>query len=86
LTARNWTKSVERNLRGALNAIHALGVIHGDIRLDNILIGKDGKVWFIDFETAFPADSIVSNESREKMFQLDRDALAGCLNNVRTQI
>mmetsp|Transcript_28447 Transcript_28447/g.62593 ORF Transcript_28447/g.62593 Transcript_28447/m.62593 type:complete len:543 (+) Transcript_28447:317-1945(+) len=33
----------------ALKAIHALGVAHGDIRAENILVGEEGKVWFIDF-------------------------------------
>lgn len=37
----------------ALKAIHALGVAHGDIRPDNILVEQQGvdepKVWFLDF-------------------------------------
>ena len=66
-----------------LDAIHSLGMIHGDVRLENILIGKDGNVWFIDFETASPADSIESVETREAMFQSDREALMGCFRSVR---
>ena len=32
-------------------AIHALGVVHGDIRAQNILVAEGGsRVWIIDFE------------------------------------
>lgn len=41
----------------AFSAIHSLGVIHGDIREENILVGKDGNIWVIDFEMS----SIVSS-------------------------
>jgi tRNA A-37 threonylcarbamoyl transferase component Bud32 len=37
----------------AFHAIHSLGVCHGDIRVENILVAKDGKTaWVIDFEFA----------------------------------
>ena len=60
-------------------------MIHGDIRLENILIGKDETVWFLDFETAFLADSIELAEAREGMFQEDRSFLNGCFNDVQPQ-
>jgi serine/threonine protein kinase len=34
----------------AFKAIHDLGVLHGDIREDNIMVLKDGSVRIIDFE------------------------------------
>jgi RIO-like serine/threonine protein kinase len=85
LTAHNWTTAIEQKLRDALDAIHGLGIIHGDVRLENIIIGEGGNVWFIDFETALLADSIVSDETREEMIQWDRDALTGCFRSVRPQ-
>ena len=37
----------------AFNAIHALGVAHGDARADNILVSEEGNaVWIVDFEFA----------------------------------
>jgi RIO-like serine/threonine protein kinase len=60
-------------------------MVHGDIRLDNILVDKDGNPWFIDFETAFLADSIESIETREAMFKLDREDLSGCFQSVQLQ-
>ena len=36
----------------AFEEIHALGVIHGDVRSENIIISQEGKVWIIDFEFA----------------------------------
>jgi serine/threonine protein kinase len=43
----------ESEILKAVDAIHSLGVIHGDIRSDNILVGKDGSsAWIVDFEFA----------------------------------
>jgi tRNA A-37 threonylcarbamoyl transferase component Bud32 len=37
----------------AFNAIHTIGVVHGDVRADNILVADKGNaVWIIDFEFA----------------------------------
>jgi thiamine kinase-like enzyme len=85
LSAENWTVSIEQKLRDALAAIHDLGMIHGDVRLENILIGKAETVWFLDFETAFLADSIALAEARKAMFQEDESRLNGCFNSVRPQ-
>jgi RIO-like serine/threonine protein kinase len=43
---------VESEIYKAFEAIHVLGVIHGDVRAANILVGKDESVWIIDFEFA----------------------------------
>jgi serine/threonine protein kinase len=42
---------VENQVLAAFEAIHALNVIHGDVRPANILVAEEGnKVWIIDFE------------------------------------
>ena len=59
----------------AFSAIHALGIIHGDIRAENILVSKDNSAWIIDFEfaefvTAEDMDSSITaeNEALEDLF------------------
>jgi serine/threonine protein kinase len=44
-----WTLSVIRELALALNEIHEAGVIHRDIRPENVIIREDGGICVIDF-------------------------------------
>lgn len=39
-------------LRALVDAMHARGAAHGDLRLKNVLIGPDGQPYLIDFATA----------------------------------
>lgn len=39
-----------RNVSEAFSSIHALGVRHGDVRKENILVRDDESVVLIDFE------------------------------------
>ena len=39
-----------KNITAAFNAIHELGVIHGDVRRQNIMVKADQSVVIIDFE------------------------------------
>jgi len=41
---------VVKNITAAFNAIHELGVIHGDVRRQNIMVRADESVVIIDFE------------------------------------
>ena len=78
----NLTADVEQKVGEALTAIHRLGVIHGDIRVANILLSNDGTVWFIDFEASIFAESIKSAGTGESLFQRERDALVRCLEKI----
>lgn len=42
-----------------LRAIHARGVVFGDLHPRNLIVRPDGRVAFIDFELASPADAFV---------------------------
>ena len=46
------TRSIVRSLCSALDAIHALGIIHRDIKPEHVIIGEDGIVKLIDYDTA----------------------------------
>ena len=41
-----------RQIVDAIECIHNRGIIHGDLNPDNILIGEDGKIRIIDFESS----------------------------------
>ena len=44
------TAKIQQKILQAFDRIHSLGILHGDIRPENILVGTDGDVWIIDFE------------------------------------
>jgi RIO-like serine/threonine protein kinase len=46
----NLTANVKGQVIKAFDAIHSFNVIHGDVRAENILVGRDDKVWIVDFE------------------------------------
>jgi serine/threonine protein kinase len=46
------TAQIESDVIKAVDAIHSLGVIHGDIRAANILVENNGAIWIVDFELA----------------------------------
>lgn len=53
VSSSNLTDEIESGILKAFDAIHSHGVVHGDVRCDNILVDEDGKsVWIIDFEFA----------------------------------
>jgi hypothetical protein len=46
-----------RELLGALGHIHAAGIVHRDVKPENLLIAPDGSTKLIDFGIALPADA-----------------------------
>lgn len=45
-----YTEQIGRNIVKAFRQIHARGVLHGDVRPENILVRPDQSVVVIDFE------------------------------------
>jgi 3-deoxy-D-manno-octulosonic acid kinase len=46
--------------------MHAAGVAHPDLNLRNLLVGKPGEVWLIDFDRALVVEGIVPRGRRER--------------------
>jgi serine/threonine protein kinase len=45
-----FTSALSSRVRQAFMALHDKGVLHGDVRPENILVTKDSSVVIIDFE------------------------------------
>ena len=66
------------NILSAFGAIHDLGMIHGDIRKQNILVLEDESVRLIDFENSSTAsDEMIRVEQGEIACLLD-ELQGGC--------
>lgn len=72
----------------AFESIHALHVVHRDVRPANVLVADDGKVWIVDFEFAEITDDHPSPELSTEMSEvkemlrvtkLDDRTRPGCL-------
>jgi len=50
-------RELARELLGALAHIHAAGIVHRDVKPQNILIDAEGRAKLIDFGIALPADA-----------------------------
>jgi RIO-like serine/threonine protein kinase len=74
---------VENKIVSAFDAIHGLQVVHGDIRSANILIGKDDKVWVIDFEFGH---TVTEGDAGDEALSNERTAVQGLLHYLRKDI
>lgn len=83
MSAATLTADIEQKVRDAFDIIHSLGVVHGDIRPDNILVGDDKCIWIIDFESSIFLDSIQPADDGEAMLQSDTEALTLCLKKIK---
>ena len=64
-----------KNITDAFNAIHELGIIHGDVRRQNIMVKADESVILIDFE--FSRSERVSASDIENEDDIVEDLLIG---------
>jgi RIO-like serine/threonine protein kinase len=73
---------VEKEILTAFEEIHDLNVIHGDVRMANILVAESGnKVWIIDFE-----DGEIIEDGDERLGSLisnELDAVHEMLRDIR---
>ncbi|WFE40217.1 class III lanthionine synthetase LanKC [Micromonospora sp. WMMD998] len=68
-----WALEVHRQVAEAVAAIHAHGVVYGDLHLFNIMVGDDGEVTLVDFEVAAGVDEASRPALRNQAFAAPRD-------------
>jgi serine/threonine protein kinase len=71
---------MEQKILQAFGRIHSLGILHGDIRPDNILVGAEGDVWIIDFEFARIATELPNANA---LFAKEHGLIGQMLTEVR---
>jgi serine/threonine protein kinase len=73
---------VEKEVLAAFDAIHALNVVHGDVRPENILVTEDeNKVWIIDFEDGQIIDD--GDDERESKVSDEMEAVCEMLQDIK---
>ena len=78
MSASDLTLECEKIMFEAFDAIHALGVLHRYVRRQNILVGKNDKIWIIDFEFS----SIVEEDpEREEILAQERKSIVQLLKD-----
>ncbi|MEU4712139.1 class III lanthionine synthetase LanKC [Micromonospora purpureochromogenes] len=68
-----WALDVHRQVTEAVDAIHAHGIVYGDLHMFNILVGDDGTATLVDFEVAARADAAGRPALRNQAFAAPRD-------------
>jgi tRNA A-37 threonylcarbamoyl transferase component Bud32 len=59
-------------------------VIHGDVRAENVLVGKDGKsVWLVDFEFSSILSIVESADYRRYTVSLEKEEVSKLLSKFK---
>lgn len=78
LCGENLDDEVSNNVKTAFAEIHRLGVIHGDIRKQNIMVKEDKSVVVLDFES-----SVYHEDLSDDMIQDENEVIQRVLQEVK---
>lgn len=73
-------------LADALEHAHARGVIHGDLKPENVLFGADGKPLLADFGIARVADATATTNNRGTPYFVAPEVLGGRAPDARSDV
>ena len=62
-----WAKFYTAEVVLALDAIHSMGLIHRDVKPDNMLLDKHGHLKLADFGTCMKMDEVSNKQVKKKM-------------------
>ena len=63
-----WAKFYTAEVVLALDAIHSMGLIHRDVKPDNMLLDKHGHLKLADFGTCMKMDEVSSKQVKNAEF------------------
>ena len=72
MCAANLDDEVSKNIKHAFAEVHHLGVIHGDIRKQNIMVKEDKSVVIIDFESSVYYENLSQRMVKDENDEIDR--------------
>ncbi|GAB3146372.1 class III lanthionine synthetase LanKC [Micromonospora sonneratiae] len=68
-----WALRVHREVERAVDAIHAQGIVYGDLHLFNVMVRPDDSITLVDFEVAAPVGEGGRPGLRNQGFAAPRD-------------
>jgi serine/threonine protein kinase len=81
ISVSNLTSKAENAIFKAFEAIHSLGVLHGDIRAENILVAEGGNAaWIVDFEFA---EIINEDDAKKSKLLEETEAVRELLKEIK---